>query len=427
MPTPFLPLELVTEIVSHLRASPNFTSEDLVKAGKAISLVCHSWSPVGQALRWNKIACGTYHMSSLTTHFDQYPHLARLVLDMEVPSEMDEIDKATIEALVGGRDLLAQLLGSTTNLRTIDLVDDSGVFKIILPATSRLSSLRSFKAVINRRCPWTSEMISLFTNGFPSLQSFSLSNPLLSLSDSIKSPPTIPSDVQKRKLHALSLEWSIVRNQDTSKLCSYFLSMTDINSLRSCTLMGPPLCSSTLEWLSSAPNLRSLKVTYLSHRIASALPTFLEYLPKLNTLEVITISIDPDLRLSGRDLPSIRSPLPFQSLLSALPPNLLKCNVRQLHFDDFIDLRARRPLPAEGHESYCVVELQKNASWGPSPVLVWQGKGELKCPWRWCAIRASSWKDYDKNGQVRQPLPSSPLSCRSNISFFLQEAKQFGR
>ena len=412
MPIPFLPAEIVTEIVSHLRTSPEFTHNEQVDSGKAISRVCRSWSPAGQALRWNKIVCGTYHMISLSTHLDLYPHLSRLILELEVPSKMDEMDRATIEDLERGRDLLPDLLNSTTNLRALDLTDDSGVLNLILPAISRLNSLQSFKAVVYRRCVWTPEMISLYNNGFPSLQSFSLSNSLLSLSDAAISLLSKPTKVRKKKLHHLSLHWCNVRKQDTSRLVSHFLSMTDINSLQSCTLMGAPLCSSTLEWLSDAPNFRRLEVSYESLKFASALPTLLEHLPNLITLEEIQISVDS----WSRSL-TFTSPIPIHSLLSALPTNLQKCDVRQLQFDDYKELPASEPHSAEGRESYCIVELQKNGSlFETSPLLVWRGKGELNCPWRRCSLRADSREEYDAKGQVSRLLPLASALFRIDIS-----------
>jgi len=363
-------------------------------------------------------------MTSLSTHLDLYPHLSRLILELEVPSKMDEMDRATIEDLERGRDLLPDLLDSTTNLRAIDLTDDSGVFNLILPVISRLHSLRSFKAVVNRRCVWTPEMISLYTNGFPSLQSFSLSNSLLSLSDAAISLLSKPTKVRKKKLHHLGLQWSNVQKQDTSRLVSHFLSMTDINSLQSCTLMGAPLCSSTLEWLSDAPNFRRLEVSYESLKFASASPTLLEHLPDLITLEEIKISVD-----SWSPSLTFTSPIPIHSLLSALSNNLQKCDVRQLRFDDHKEIQAREPHPAEGRESYCIVELQKNDSlFETSPLLVWRGKGELNCPWRRCSLRADSWDDYDVKGQVSHLLPLFSALFRIDISIpFFQEAKLFGR
>jgi len=143
MPIPSLPIEIVGEITSHLRALPQGDPTEAIEGGQALSLVCRRWYPIGQALRWKDLRIDIASVPSLPAHFDLYPHLPRLVTTLQQldtsngrsdPNERDSSSGLDEEGFA----LLPKLLETLEQLRALNLEDVQSTFKPVLRAAAGL-------------------------------------------------------------------------------------------------------------------------------------------------------------------------------------------------------------------------------------------------------------------------------------------------
>jgi hypothetical protein len=185
MPIPFLPLELVHEIVSQIKEEELTPAETCTKYGSAVSLVCKSWKPIGQDLRWKKLEVIAAQIPSLVEHLGRYPRFASLVHEFQLSSSKNltaDSDDQPSDALLGD---LAALISSFSNLRVISIRGKLGRhLSSILKAASQLFRVKRCELMISNEVKWSEELSSSLEAGFRRTSLFLFTTRVLSVDDS---------------------------------------------------------------------------------------------------------------------------------------------------------------------------------------------------------------------------------------------------
>ncbi|GAA6047177.1 hypothetical protein NBRC10513_003843 [Rhodotorula toruloides] len=74
MPVPYLPIELVDLIISHV-ARDLTQSERLEECGR-LALVCRNWTERARMVAWRELEVHVTNDAKLIDHLRQHPHLA---------------------------------------------------------------------------------------------------------------------------------------------------------------------------------------------------------------------------------------------------------------------------------------------------------------------------------------------------------------
>ncbi|GAA5986637.1 hypothetical protein JCM5350_008327 [Sporobolomyces pararoseus] len=159
-----IPLEIVTEIVSHLETSfDGYILEETIEVGKSISLVSRAFRPIGQALRWRSITIALRSTPSLARHFETYPHLAKLVRFFHQLDHVEDSQRS-LRGLVG-------VLTETRELRGLVVGGKlEGTFEEVFKIASSLQRLETFALDLLGMCRWTPELVAALLGGFPHLR-----------------------------------------------------------------------------------------------------------------------------------------------------------------------------------------------------------------------------------------------------------------
>lgn len=326
MPIPSLPLEIVGEIASHLRAAPLDDTHDAVRAGQTLSLVCRSWYPLGQALRWRTVDSEIDTIASLDVHFRLYPHLSRLVhgFVQTAPAPEDVTEEEDPE-LAATFEILAKLISSLTHVTFISVAEVAHVdLHHVLKAASSLPRLDVFSVLVTRKTIWTSQLASVLANGFKSLRSFYFQTTRLSpteeWNDSVVTRPT------PLQLTNLRLAWRSVPTV-TPRLLESFLSCINPTTVETCEAIGSCASRTTFSWLETCSNLRLLDVYVRPRDAELSINELIDYLPRMTNLRKLTLVINK---------PDTFTPFPTSivSLLSALPSNLRFIDASTFIFSD---------------------------------------------------------------------------------------------
>ena len=163
MPLPFLPPELISEIISHLRDEDHV--DEQIRDGKAVSLASKSWASRGQALRWRTVEFTTVQIPSLYRHFAQYPHLDKSVRRL-VYAQLKE-EQSSEESC--GR--MAEIVTNLVNLEAFEILGQLGQhLSSVVQAASTLLKLRVFAISSNEENDTTDDVIRSFSTGFNNLR-----------------------------------------------------------------------------------------------------------------------------------------------------------------------------------------------------------------------------------------------------------------
>ncbi|GAA5978016.1 hypothetical protein JCM5350_006299 [Sporobolomyces pararoseus] len=180
MPVPSLPLDVVSVILSNFHATPA-SNEDALEAasavGKAVSLVCRAWSPLGQALLWRQLKIDLLQTSSLLLHLRSLPHLSPLVQQLDIEdlsgdsrsngNDQEEEEESREDSAI------IELITKLSNLRNLKIESRWSNLDEIIVTCSKLPSLESV-SLNGQTLSVSAQVESAFNEGFPVLRSLSL-------------------------------------------------------------------------------------------------------------------------------------------------------------------------------------------------------------------------------------------------------------
>ncbi|GAA5916548.1 uncharacterized protein JCM6883_002629 [Sporobolomyces salmoneus] len=385
MPIPFVPTEIVEDIVFHLRATSDYSLSESISSGKALSLFCQWSAPIGQALRWRFVKVDPSSMRSLSRHFQQFPHLAKLVRTL-IYTPAEEKGNGNVEEAAARRrfrteslDELLLVLQSTSELWRFDY---NGVFEgswvsgtalgTIIQAASALQRLKRFKLQIADRVDWTAEATRAFDVGFFDLEDLSIwlnLNPLLE--PGFNSHPSSFSPKKVETFRAC-IGGDVA---DASSLGTYLLQQLDPSVLRECYLARSLARNVNYELLSTCSRLNHLTIVPWSGNGSDSFFALVQNLQRLSSLHRIAIHVMGPLFLTGP------TNIPLNQVLAACPPSLRTFSLTKISFDDYASIpvrplpKSRRPGPVR------FTALRPGGSRQYVPLIVWkdgtdEGDGE---------------------------------------------------
>ncbi|GAA5824645.1 hypothetical protein JCM5353_000788 [Sporobolomyces roseus] len=386
MPIPSLPIELVGEIVSHLRASPQGDTKEAIESGQALSMVCRRWTPIGQALRWRDLRIDIAFVPSLLAHFDVHPHLPRFVTSFKQLDSSDgrsgSSDLVSPNALgEEGFDALSKLLESLQELRALDLHPVQPTFERVFQAAATLPHLLSAQLVTTKALTWSSKIDSIFVQGFPSLRQFGLNAAEITVEAVVDHRP---AKRPLKRFEDLRLSWT---SSNSSNLVETILSTVDPATLRSCSIVNRSEHTFLAYWISKCSSLQALLVAGNQLFLTSTFPTLLSNLPEAGSLIFLSISV-----LEVEE--SHPSPIPLVTLFASAPSSLRILQARQIRFShtSFQD----HPISSfdkSGH--YCVIQGLTSTSDGDRCVVFWRERGSKEKKGYQCILEYSSWDESE--------------------------------
>ena len=387
MPVLSFPAEIVSKIAFHLRAPSDSDIQEAIEAGQSLSLVCRSWYPIGQALRWKDLRIDITSGPSLIAHFDLYPHLPRLVTtfkQLRSAGKRSETSDSHSSWDVDdeGSDVLPKLLGTLQNLRALNLQVQS-TFEPVLRAAAALSDLRIFSLFTMRPLVWNDDVDSVFATGFPSLRNFMFTSGALLTHEADVGDHSIAH--RFKRLRGVSLSWF---DSDANRLVHSILSTMDLSALRTLFLGGIPANTFPFEMLSNCPNLKSVRILVYESSLASSFPALLSNLPPATSLKSLKYKVFPKFS-------SYPSPLTLDALFASFPSNLESLRVHQLLLTTTSSSQDWLLVSTEPRDSLCVVQGLTTTSEGVRCIEFWKERdAEEKKGYR-CILDYSSWADHD--------------------------------
>jgi len=392
MPIHSLPLEIVHEIASHLRAPSESDTQGAVEAGQSLSLVCRGWYPSGQALRWRAIQSDVVFVPSLLAHFDLFPHLAHLVTSLKQSSLKSE-DPLIVKD-ERGFDSVPRLLGVLQNLRSFHLRIIDSAFEPVLRAAASRSNLVSVNIYGKGALTWSKTIAAIFARGFPSIREF-----LLISQAGLSFPaegPSGPTDTKLKTLQHLSLTWS--GYQITSPI-QPVLANVNFASLRTLFLGGVPACTFPFEWLAYCTSLECLRVYDSPHFLASTLPTLLANLSKASSLQVLEYQLLED--IAGNT--SYLSPVTLDEVFASVPSSLGVIQVTQLLFPHSDSFQDQSPSIIGLTGAICLLQGLMKTSEGNRCMLAWKANTAKESKCCRCIVNRASWKDINLCTSLSSP------------------------
>ncbi|GAA5991709.1 hypothetical protein JCM5350_007327 [Sporobolomyces pararoseus] len=389
MPIPAFPLDVVSEIISHLEKDElEEKISEQIEPGKTLSLVCRSWRSLGQGLRWRTVNIETQQFPSLLDHFARFPHLAKLVrtytLFQTIPYGLDT-DDITQNAYV---DLIPRFLATLVNLQKFyiqsrmreDLVP-------ILVAASRLGNLTTLVVEESGDCDCSNEFVASFQTGFKKLSALGIT-----AVDFYQS--TLPPAVQHDTVRNLQIDKLVIacltEPAGPSRLANDFLSIVNLTTLKGVTLMEHAACAAFLERLIEYPNLISLELRPNSEETIGNLAQILPILPRLPSLETVRIQLtDLD---GGADL---ESPVSLSEIIACFSPSLRIFFAEQFVFPDFSQIPVRQVGNCRTTNNLRVISTRRplhTAGGGSTRMLIWGEEKEGKVQWFREELEVVAWE-----------------------------------
>jgi len=366
MPIPSLPIEIVSEIVSHLRTPLKSDSHEAIEAGQSLSLVCRRWSPIGQALRWNDLEIGTISVPSLLAHFDLHPHLARFVTSFALYGNTQLHDNGNGDG--EGVGALPRLLSVLGQLASLDLRQISANLPVVMQTAAPLQHLTELYLLSDHCLDWNERLTSTLVAGLPVLRDFSLT----ALQDFVLDDDDIIATAPRnlKKVQHISLSWYTSKG---SNVVHRFLSIFDPAALRICALVGAPACASAYEWLVACSNLSNLRIAIVCGFLTSNFPSLLDNISKMKSLECIEYRVFGGTRDDFYTLP-----VSLEVILVSIPSTLERFRVQNLLFADS-DESHDLPIPDSVlDDNLCFIEGMVSWQEGYRCAVIWKDKGDKK-------------------------------------------------
>jgi hypothetical protein len=368
MPLPLLPFDLIAEIVSHLEEEEDAKVPVQIKAGKAISLVCKAWVPLGQALRWRTIEPGPQRVSSLVDHFAHYVHLNNLVRKLRVNTIGEPVHD----------DIFAQLPGFLSRLINLRSLIVHGAFgrslSQVLRACSHLRNLVSLEVIV-ARVEWSNELVLSLREGFTKLSNLFFAIAADQVGD--RSQKVTP------RYHLIPLQKLVLRLglqlSDLSSFADDFLSNLDPNTLRQVSLGHSTAIENTVDWLAACPNLVKLGISVLPDEVSLQFPRALLLPSRYSSLKHLVFDVRNH---EGKTISTV-SPVPLVNVLASFSPSLRWFGAEEIIFPDYAALPCR---PAADLDDDDILSLEalypKDGAEGETgSLLVWGQKEEGRIEW----------------------------------------------
>jgi len=393
MPIPSLPIEIVIKIASHLYDPLSSVNLSAVEDGKAVSLVCRSWYPIGQVLRWRHLLIDITSVSSLLAHFDLHPHLPQLVMIFRQSLTTGMVSEPNLTE--EGFNKLPTLLKTLRQLRILKLTPIRPSFESLFQAAADLPYLHMVKTEGGHALAWNNYVDSIFAHGFPSLRTFCL-HATNALSVDTRSAVAPAAHCLKPVEH-LSLRST---SSNPSSLIETILASLDPTTLVVCFFLSASLDTLPCEWLATCSNLTSLSISGSHLFLTSTFPTLLSSLSKSESLLILMI----DAIGNTVSYPSL---VPLDSIFALLPTNLHFLSASKLKFADSHEYQDK-PLSARNNDiSSCTVQALTVTSEGDRCVEFWKEREAEENKGYRCILDHSSWTDYNK----RYVYLHSPYYC----------------
>ncbi|GAA5910030.1 uncharacterized protein JCM6883_000529 [Sporobolomyces salmoneus] len=244
---PHIPLELVKEITEHLKSDPNDQKPPLeaIQVGKALSLVCREWCPVGQALRWDTLDVQLPLYPSLLEHFVSHPHLALYLRNLIQTQKTRAFDQVKHDEVHWTTAIVA-LLPLTPNLQHLGLTGDPGENgQEFLRAASSLPRLELLSISLFSENGLVLDK-SIWLNGFPRLEYLKILLPHVTvLPLELAQTSSAPTE-GRTKVSTLAAGWGCPATLE-STFAEDFFSVFDPSTLLACNFAGSAVCRATFE------------------------------------------------------------------------------------------------------------------------------------------------------------------------------------
>ncbi|GAA5970490.1 hypothetical protein JCM3765_005829 [Sporobolomyces pararoseus] len=381
MPVPPLPLDIVSEILSNFHSSSDSDREALEAAdavGRAVSLVCRAWSPLGQALLWRQLKLDLLQTSSLLHRFRSYSHLIPLVHDLVVQyvSRESEDDKAQEEKEEKEKNstLLLDLVGKLSNLRSLHIALNWSNLDDIIVVCSKLPSLESL-FLYGQKLLVSAQVDSAFNEGFPVLRDLSLLPGEVKFEDDAAQQVSKEEDQSSKRLKEEEDKEERKPEEETNKnkerpfqelmlvidypdelTCTRFVkclrSTLGWSNLRRCFIGKNLVNKEILSDLASLPTLKELSIWPGEQDFGEFFSMLLSVLPQFTNLEGLSIETNEDADEDEDDF--IEPPIDIWTFLDLIPQSLRMILLPQVEWDrdDFYEFPDASRYQRQGKEAH---------------------------------------------------------------------------
>ncbi|GAA5916543.1 uncharacterized protein JCM6883_002627 [Sporobolomyces salmoneus] len=385
MPVPFLPTEVIAEIVSHLRTPVEQPVNDSIADGRSISLVCRRLAPIGQALRWRLVKIDPSSIHSLAHHFQQFPHLAKLVRNLIHRDEHKESD-GTLDT--DARPLqteslhdFVQVFKSTSLLTRLEFtasIQDisSPTFDTIVQTMSALPRLRRLEFTILEAIQWTLEVATAFRTGFPSLDFLSVDFEAHSATPEV-GLDTIALSTPRKKLETFEV-YVVGTGTSALALGTHLFNELDSSVLRRCHLAGHLVHDVDYKFLSTCPRLTCLTVEFRNSLDPQSFAGLIKYLANFQSLESVRF-VSEDLPVEASAI--VDANVALKQVLASFPTTLRTFSTH-LRFNDYQSIPPRQ-IPESRRSRPIRFDAFRPDGGGYGALIAWKDETEEECGGNW--------------------------------------------
>ncbi|GAA5913624.1 uncharacterized protein JCM6883_004025 [Sporobolomyces salmoneus] len=388
MPIPPFPLEIIAEIVSHLRTPVEQPVNDSISNGQSISLVCRRFAPFGQALRWRLVRIDPSSIRSLAQHFKEFPRLAKLVRfllirkhqdktgdteeeeeDHQEDQDDEEEDEIAFQA-ESALDLVS-VLTSTTSLLRLEIKaglqgSSSSALTTVIRAVSALQRLNTFELRVRGKIEWNLEIAKAFDAGFPAMDILWLELAEVSVPEAVFDQFPLSNPLKKFGSFHLSIGGDPVA---ASSLGNYLLKQLDPSTLLDCVLGGHLANDANFKVLVACPRLYRLKLKMDPRDAANSFSNFVKHLPQFPSLQAVEVSVHGP---SPGEFLAIDADIPLTTVLAALPTSLQAAGFH-INFRDYESILPRH---VQGPKQVAVVAIRPSDEFRYEAMLLWKAEEE---------------------------------------------------
>jgi hypothetical protein len=371
MPLPVLPLDIVSEVLSHFHLDTQISSPAQVAAaqetGISVSLVCRNWSPLGQALRWRHLALDAEEVPMLLKHFQAHPHLADLPKSLDALSSQDEVGREGEGQGGSGRiseeayDSTLELLGQLSDLRDIRIPPQWGreLDQIVVRCSKyqRLESLELHGSSLSVSARVKSALIS----GYPALKSLLIATDVIKKEEDSQgsheeeeTTEDTKSQVQQSQLTRAILLANVADKSVVSSFFELLKTAFDWSSTGKCVLGGRFIQQEIFLDLARQPLLdRMALFADTEESFAENFTMLTTVLPQLTSIEALQLSLGVE-----AEEPLVPS-ISIWDFLDLIPESLKDLRIGDIDFDpdDFYEFYGASDFRRKKQKCYRKLQL----------------------------------------------------------------------